>query len=169
MKRMKKLTFGTLSLVGLFTAAALAWFVLGTVSGTGTTKAGKAAPTNVNIKTTIPEGVSPTASEPITMEVENNVPGAVEIGITKLAFTIKDSNEAACPVSNLSIKSVSKSSYWEPILTAGGTITPTIMVKAGEVTKEIGTGDDATLFMAATAPTGCESVTVTVTVVATHT
>lgn len=166
---MKKLTVATLSLVGLFTAAALAWFVLGNVEGTGTTKAGKATPTNVNIKTTIPEGVSPTAPEPITMEVENNVPGAVEIGITKLAFTIKDSEEVGCPVSNLSIKSKSASSYWEPILKTGGTIAPTIKVAAGEVTKEIGTGDDATLYMAATAPTGCESVTVTVKVVATHT
>src|SRR5207245_1925017 len=100
--------------------------------------------------------------------VQNTASESVAFEISKLTFTIKDSAEGACPVSNFSIKSASASSYWEKAA-KGETVAPTIKVAAKEARNmKTAEGEDLQLVMASNAPSGCENISTTIKVVATH-
>jgi hypothetical protein len=161
---MKRITIGTLSLVGLFTAAALAWFVLGNIEGTGTTKAGKATATIIPVKVVIAEGVTPTQEEPIeAITVENTAnPNMVEV--VKMTATITTANEASCPASNFSIVPTGAEHFEATKFWKGEEYKPHYQnVQPGETYNLVGAGpvkEQANLKMAAAAPTGCENVEV---------
>lgn len=165
MKRMKKLTVATVGLVGLFTAAALAWFVLGNIEGIGVTHSGKTTPTVVPVKVLIHEGVTPTQEEPFeALTIENPSSNAKEIEVQMLHFTITDASEVACPASNFSIVGVSGFEIVK--LMKGEPYVPHFaLVGSGVSLNLIGpepSGYHFNLKMAATAPEGCENVEVKV-------
>jgi len=185
MKRMKRVSFGTLTLVGLFTAAAMAWFVLGLVEGTGTTTTGKSTASTVPIKVTMETGVlTPTApivmeagnpyiGVPISLEVENTAPGAVAFSVTSVGFAITTSNEGACPASDFNVNVGQYAGlpefrmFWEG---KPNTHAP-VVIPAGVVTnlnQVLPAGGALKLTMSPSAPTGCETVQVSVTAKANH-
>jgi hypothetical protein len=161
-RRMKRTTIGTLSLVGLFTAAALAWFVLGTIEGTGTTKSGKATPTNIPVKVVIHEGVTPTQEEPIEAITVENTANPNMIEVVKMTPTITTANEVACPASNISIVPNGPESFEATKFWTGIEVKPHFEnVQPGESLNLVGPGpvkEMANIKMAAAAPTGCENV-----------
>jgi hypothetical protein len=151
MKRMKRLSVTTVGLVGLFTAAALAWFALGVIEGTGVTHAGKGSPTNIPVKVVVAEGVTPTQEEPIEhIAIESSDPQTIEL--TSMHFSITTGSEATCPASNFSIVGVSGFEVGK--LVKGETYTPHYMNKY-----------KFNLKMASAAPEACEGVEVKVHVV----
>lgn len=160
MRRMKRLTVMTAGLVGLFTAAALAWFVLGSIEGTGTTHAGKETGTNIPVKVIVHEGVTPTQEEPIeAITVENTAdPSMVEV--TSMHLTITTANEVACPASNFSVVPTGTEHFEATKFWTGVEYKPHYEnVGAGETANLVGTGptrEQANLKMASAAPTGCE-------------
>ncbi len=169
MKRIKRLSVTTVGLVGLFTAAALAWFVLGTIEGTGVTHAGKGSATNVPVKVVIHEGVTPTQEEPIEELTIENTANPHMIEVTSMHLTITTGNEAECKASEFSIvpdgpESFNPTGFW-----TGVEYKPHYAnVDAGQTVNLIGPGPskwEANLKMSPTAPVGCENVEVKVHVV----
>jgi hypothetical protein len=165
MKRhMKRLSVTTVGLVGLFTAAALAWFALGVIEGTGTTHAGKGSASIIPVKVVIHEGVTPTQEEPIEEITVENTANPNMIEVTSMHPTITTGNEAACPASNFSIVPDGPESFAATKFWTGVEERPHYEnVNAGESKNLVGPGptsEMANLKMAANAPTGCEGVEV---------
>jgi hypothetical protein len=144
--------------------ALAAWFVLGTIEGTGTTKAGKATATNIPVKVVIHEGVTPTQEEPIEAITVENTANPNMIEVVKMTPTITTANEAACPASNFSIVPTGAEHFEAVKFWTGIEYKPHYQnVNAGESMNLVGTGptkEQANLKMAATAPSGCEGVEV---------
>jgi hypothetical protein len=163
---MKRITFGTLGLVGLFTAAAFAWFVLGNIEGTGTAKAGKATPTVVPITVVFHEGLTPTTEEPIEHITVNSPAGAPLIEAKKMTFTFTDSGEPTCAASNFSIIPTG-TGHFEPVnFWAGKEYVAGHYFNVGpgpssfEVIGNTASTWEANVRMAAEAPAACEGVEV---------
>jgi hypothetical protein len=144
--------------------ALAAWFVLGTIEGTGTTKAGKATATNIPVKVVIKEGVTPTQEEPIEAITVENTANPNMIEVVKMTPTITTANEVACPASNFSIVPTGPESFAPTKFWTGVEEKPHYEnVNAGETLNLLGPGptrEMANIKMAASAPTGCEGVEV---------
>jgi hypothetical protein len=157
MTRKRKLVGMVVGFTITASIAMAAWFTLGLIEGTGSTKTGKSTATTVNVKVVIHEGVTPTQEEPIEqVTVENTA--------NPMTPTITTSNEGACPASNFSIVPDGPESFAGTKFWSGIEEKPHYEnVNAGETDNLVGPGPSremANLKMSAAAPTGCENVEV---------
>jgi hypothetical protein len=168
MKR-KSLAVAVTALLAVAATSFALWFILGNIEGQGHFKNGKATPTTIPATVEwAPEVLVAGGSTPITLKINNNVPGAVAFELKQVAFTITSLDEAKCPKANYSIVSASASSYWEGFMKAGIT-SSFVTIPAGVVTN-LNTVDSAdyVLKLAEAAPTSCEGVEANVKAVFTH-
>lgn len=164
-KKVYATVFLTLALCG---SAFALWFVLGKVEGEGHFKNGKTTPTTIVAQVEwAPEVLVAGGSTPITLKINNNVPGAIAMELTKVAFTITTLDEAKCPKANYSIVSSSASSYWEQFQTTG-LASSFVKVPAGSITSLSSMSADYILKLAEAAPISCEGVEANVKAVFTH-
>ena len=160
-QRIKRIGGLTLALAGLCSAA-LAFYAAGLIEGEGSGTTGKATPTNEPVAVSF-------STAGITPGIENNLllgyaipPVGTEYTVTAFKYTLKDSNEAACPVSNIEVKPSALQTA------AAGELkyTTPVTIKGSDT---FATKNSGKVELSASAPAGCENLTYSMSVKATHT